>query len=153
MGLDMFLIKKTYVGAEYDHLNIKVKIKITKNGKDIPINPKRITYIFEEVGCWRKANHIHNWFIVNCAKGIDDQAPVYVLEDDLKKLLDVCRQVQADNTKANELLPTKSGFFFGGTDYDEYYFRQIAETIGIIEPLLKEIQDAPFVDIEYQASW
>jgi hypothetical protein len=48
------------------------------------------------------------------------------------------------------LFPTASGFFFGGTEYDEYYIEQVNETIELIEGLLKEDENG---DYYYQASW
>ena len=50
---------------------------------------------------------------------------------------------------AEELLPTESGFFFGGVDYDQYYYQDILDTIDILEECLKE-EDAEFY---YQSSW
>ncbi len=49
------------------------------------------------------------------------------------KLLEVCKQVAADPSKAEELLPTQSGFFFGGTEYDEYYMNSIPGEPGSVE--------------------
>lgn len=43
-----------------------------------------------------------------------------------------------DPTVAKELLPTTEGFFFGGTDYDEYYLADIKETIKVLKSLLSE---------------
>ena len=62
MGLDMFLNKKIHVGAEYEHNNVKGKIELTEGENNAPINInfKKVTYIVEEVGYWRKANQIHN---------------------------------------------------------------------------------------------
>ena len=37
----------------------------------------------------------------------------------------ICDKVLDDNSLAEELLPTRSGFFFGSTDYDEWYFEDI----------------------------
>jgi len=51
---------------------------------------------------------------------------------------------------AEDLLPTSSGFFFGGTDYDEYYMDDIDNTINIIENLQKE---EDLGDIFYRSSW
>jgi hypothetical protein len=51
-------------------------------------------------------------------------------------------------------LPTKSGFFFGGTEYNEYYYDDIKLTIKIITPLLKELEkDKNFPEIYYHSSW
>lgn len=56
-----------------------------------------------------------------------------------------------------ELLPTTSGFFFGGTDYDEYYMQDIEYTIEILEKLLKDEEELNkqgfYSDYYYQSSW
>lgn len=52
---------------------------------------------------------------------------------------------------AAQLLPTQSGFFFGGTAYDEYYLEDLRNTIAQLEPILAiENDDATY---EYTASW
>ena len=53
-----------------------------------------------------------------------------------------------DPKVAMELLPTTSGFFFGGTDYDQYYIEDIKETIKILTKALKEDGD-----YYYNSSW
>ena len=74
MGLDMYLTKKTYLGTKWEHRNVKLKIKVLHNEKevDLNINPKKVDDISEEVMCWRKANHIHKWFVDNVQEGVDD---------------------------------------------------------------------------------
>lgn len=52
---------------------------------------------------------------------------------------------------ANELLPTKEGFFFGSTNYDQYYYDDLLETYNICNELLKV--DLSKYDIYYLASW
>ena len=51
-----------------------------------------------------------------------------------------------------ELLPTTSGFFFGGTDYDEYYVNDIKETIDIVTKVL-ETTDFEKEMVYYVSSW
>lgn len=153
MGLDMYLMKETYIGAGFEFNEVKGTVDVTKQGKSIPINFNRISTITEEVGYWRKANHIHNWFVQNVQGGRDECQRAYVSEEDLEKLLNICKEVLADHSKAPELLPTTSGFFFGGTDYDEYYYQDVQDTINIIEPLLKELEENSMGDIYYQSSW
>ena len=53
-----------------------------------------------------------------------------------------------------DLLPSQEGFFFGSTDYDEYYLQDIEQTIKILEKILS----APEIDgvmqwFEYRSSW
>lgn len=140
MGLDMHLSKKTYV-QNWEHQTSEEKHEvIVKKGGEVlqTIKPNRVKYIEEEVGYWRKANHIHKWFVDNVQGGEDNCNQYYVDISDLINLLDVCKRVKEDPSKAEELLPTTEGFFFGGTDYDEYYMRDIEYTIQLIEEELSE---------------
>jgi hypothetical protein len=58
-----------------------------------------------------------------------------------------------DNPKsAEECLPTQGGFFFGSTDYDEWYMRDIDETIDIITKVLDET-DFDTQMVVYTSSW
>ena len=45
MGLDMYLTKKIYIGANYEHRNVEANVDIKVNGNVININPKKISYI------------------------------------------------------------------------------------------------------------
>jgi hypothetical protein len=157
MGLDMYLTKRVYVGAYYNHNNIMGEINLTKGKDNIPIkiNLKRVSEITERIGYWRKANQIHRWFVENVQGGKDDCGEYYVSEEHLRKLLEACNKVKQNNKSAADLLPTASGFFFGGTDYDEYYLEEIDDTIEIIETIFKEKCDNEYIDgdIYYQSSW
>jgi len=155
MGLDMYLTKKIYIGANYEHNKVAGKIELTRGGKPIVVNLSRVTNIEENVGYWRKANQIHNWFVKNVQEGVDDCGDYYVSEEQLQQLLNDCKAVKANKDLAETTLPTKVGFFFGGTDYDEYYMKEIEETIEIIEALMKEKGDNELIngDIYYHSSW
>ena len=69
MGLDMYLSRKKYIGANWEHRGITGTIDIKQKDKSIPIDFNKVTYIEEEVGYWRKANQIHKWFVDNCQDG------------------------------------------------------------------------------------
>lgn len=140
MGLDMHLSKKTYV-QNWDHHNSEERheVIVKKGGKPVEsIKANRVKYIEEEVGYWRKANHIHNWFVQNIQNENDNCGEYYVGIDDLINLLDVCKQVKENPSKGEELLPTTSGFFFGDTEYGELYMKDIEYTIQLIEETLSE---------------
>jgi hypothetical protein len=140
--------------------------------------------IMQQVADWRKANHIHKWFVENIQDGEDDCCfHREVTEDDLENLLDICKtvlkssvlvdgklengqyikdgkciidyvdgKVIEDSSVAEELLPTQSGFFFGGTCYDEWYIEDLKNTINIIDKILKET-DFDIYAIYYVSSW
>jgi len=152
MGLDMYLTKEVFIGGEYEHREVSGVCKIIlgrdKINLNIPI--ERIGTIILEVGYWRKANHIHDWFVKNVQSGTDDCGRYYVSLDKLKELKKLCKDVIKNTKLAGEVLPTKSGFFFGGTDYDEYYIEDCKNTIKIID---KALNDKISGDLYYQSSW
>ena len=156
MGLDQYLYKITYIGGNYEHNGISgTEPILTAFNKPIPIQIKRLVDTKELMGQWRKANAIHKWFVDNVQNGQDDCNAYYVSSEQLKKLKEICEQVLNDHSKAEELLPTTSGFFFGSTDYNEYYFDDIKYTIDILNDCLQEDEKetpAPF-HFEYDSSW
>lgn len=148
MGLDMFLRRKIYVGANYESNNVSGNISLKKDGKDLDIPLNKVIDITLDCAYWRKANQIHNWFVNNVQDGVDNCADYYVSSDELKELINLCKKVLEDNSLAEELLPSSSGFLFGNTGYDEYYFNNLKETIEMIEPYLESEND-----FYYSSSW
>lgn len=108
--------------------------------------------ISEQVGYWRKANQIHNWFVENVQDGNDDCGSYEVSKEDLEALLATCADVLADPSQAESLLPTTGGFFFGDTEYDEYYMQDIKETINILTKVIAET-DFEKQMVYYVSSW
>lgn len=90
----MYLTREKYIGANYEHNQVKGIIDITVRGKKIPIDLKKVNCIRESVGYWRKANQIHKWFVDNVQDGNDDCKPYYVSTEDLEKLLNICKEVK-----------------------------------------------------------
>jgi len=150
MGLDMYLTAERYLGFR-DKLAEKVKANLIFSG--IPelehMEIKRLVY---EAIYWRKANAIHKWFVDNVQEGKDDCGRYYVSKENLIELRDLCKRVLQDKDNAQTLLPPETGFFFGGTEIDQYYFDDINHTIESIEKLLAMsfIDDLSF---EYHSSW
>ena len=155
MGLDMYLKREHYVkNWDYNPEEKKFEITVNRGGKPYPIDPEKISYITEEIMYWRKFNALHNWIVNNCANGVDECQRIYMSNNDLVDLYNTLKEVSVDNNKAEELLPTTAGFFFGGTDYDEYYFDQVNRTIEELRPYIQDIHENSFnSDFVYQASW
>jgi hypothetical protein len=103
-----------------------------------------------KVGQWRKSNQIHAYFVDNCQGGEDDCRESYVDREKVEELLDLCKKVLADHSLAEELLPAQSGFFFGSTDYNEWYFSDLEDTVSILENCLTMDESWSFY---YQSSW
>lgn len=104
-----------------------------------------------QVGYWRKANAIHNWFVQELADGEDNCNPIYVPRSSLVDLNNICKEILKNHDKAGELLPTGAGFFFGSTNYDEWYFHQLETTVPILTKLIETVPEG--WSFEYQASW
>ena len=150
MGLDMYLKGNLYVSKYSDAvLHTKLSKLTSELGFTFPANE-----ISFEAAYWRKANHIHKWFVDNVQEGVDNCGEYYVSRDTLEELVSVCEDVLADHSLADELLPTASGFFFGSTQYDEYYYMDIQNTIDMLKPLLdtknERMQQLTF---HYRSSW
>ena len=159
MGLDMYLKAKTYVDKHDWNQRFGEKRSITDKYKQLaklfPELHNEEIYGFEiarTIGYWRKANAIHNWFVKNVQNNVDECQESYVTRMQLQELLDDVTLVINDHTKAKELLPNVTGFFFGSQEYDDWYYSDLEHT----KTMLKNLLDNPVFegyDFYYQASW
>lgn len=159
MGLDMYLHRRTYV-KNWAHMSPMERHKITiKKGGVVrkDIDPKKISHIVEEVGYWRKFNALHRWFVENVQNDVDDCGEYYIDTNQLKFLRDLLVEVLNKRGElienvpsAQKLLPTRDGFFFGGVDYDDWYYKSIEKSIEILNDALNCDSDCSYY---YSSSW
>ncbi len=161
MGLDMFLTKETFLssypkpGTDLSHREMLGITGIEKAG----IKTSRVQAITEQIGQWRKANAIHNWFVNEVQGGVDECQKSDVSEDQLAELAATCDKVLRDHTLAETLLPVQAGFFFGTYDYDDWYFEDLEYTRDMLTAFLNEPEYGAIAELEfwptyhYQASW
>lgn len=59
------------------------------------------------------------------------------------RLVDVFEDgmVLEDSSVAEELLPTQDGFFFGNTNYDEYYWSDLQHTVKGLDAILRNVEE------------
>jgi len=146
MGLDMYLKGSRYIPSWKEgekELGEKIAQIVGQEGMAVNI-------VEMEVGYWRKANAVHQWFVKNVQDDVDDCKSYWVPRKKLLELQDVCNQVLADVTLASSLLPTQGGFFFGNLEYDEWYMENLEITLQNIQKALSLPEEW---DIEYQSSW
>lgn len=159
MGLDMYLKRECYVSPfdfenrdQADSFNVSVTINY-KSGKtgtktfNASGKPEFGITVELPIAYWRKANAVHRWFIENCGRGDPNCTRMYVPYEKIIELVETCKQIRADHSKAPTLLPTQEGFFFGSTEYDEWYFNDIDLTISQLENLTDTGM------LYYEASW
>jgi hypothetical protein len=112
MGLDMSAVRRVSTMV-WDLTNDKQDlVEIEPDGTRVfGVASDRILEIEESVMDWRKANHIHAWFVKNVQDGTDDCKSYHVSWTKLRELLAVCRRV----LKASVLV---DGEAYAGTVYD-----------------------------------
>lgn len=163
MGLDMYLIASSYSNS------------VRKGGVNFPKELEQFKEDFNyctneySIGYWRKFNALHSFIVNEFADGEDNCQRIYLNEESIQKILKVLKEVKEsfkdakiikqendyivyDNPMAKELLPTQEGFFFGSTEYDNYYLEDVDYSINLFEKVLKLIEEYDY-DIYYQASW
>lgn len=172
MGLDMYLTVSEYVSRTDRSSGIRNGTTPVPNDlftvlamrHPAFVDPNSFSGISVEypAGYWRKANAVHGWFVQNVQDGRDECQKSYVPWDKLEELKTACYAVL--DSRNNSLVSTgevaeevglvpQAGFFFGGQDFDEWYFEDLRHTVEIIERLMRvKVWEGPF-DIFYQASW
>ncbi len=120
MGLDMYLHRKPRHDEDVDEVDL---------------------------GYWRKANAIHQYFTRKLSPDEEDNCTrIRVTKRDLLDLKRRCQKINRGGAEvAEELLPTTSGFFFGPTSYGEWYMKDIAKTLSIVEETLDDWQPNDYV--------
>lgn len=88
-------------------------------------------YYAESDVYFRKVNFVYNFF----SNKLEDEC-CFADKSDIEELISRCDKVLADHSLAQELLPTRSGFFFGSTDYDNWYFGDVEDCKRQMEKLL-----------------
>lgn len=143
MGLDMYLNAKRYIWYNEEELAETVS-KVFPELKGRPVKQVIVEALY-----WRKANQIHKWFVDNVQKGEDDCGDYWVSRDQLEQLRDLVEEVL--KTRDASKLPPQSGFFFGSTDINDWYWQDLEHTL---EGLNKVLEDFPESwDFEYHSSW
>ena len=164
MGLDMYFYarKTTYKSfSKWDNperaneVNYPEDLKIfsdyiyDRNFKSVQ------TETSYQIGYFRKFNALHSYIVKTFADGIDNCQDIILYKEDveqIKKVLDDVLNAHQQVEKAKEILPTQSGFFFGGTDYDEFYFEDVKDAADLMQSFLDNF-DFEKYQLIYEASW
>lgn len=151
MGLDMYLRAEKYISGYNNDEQVNILTKfLNLQPSDLQFGDLGGFRVSATVGYWRKANAVHNWFVENVQNGEDNCNRHYVDVEKLAELRDLCRE-QIENPNEDILTPT-AGFFFGSTDKDEYYFKDLKYTVETINNLIDNPRFKDF-SFYYQSSW
>lgn len=147
MGLDMYLNAKRFLWHNEEDVINQVSEAFPELGS------AKVKQVTAEVGYWRKSNQIHKWFVDNVQNGVDDCGDYEVSYEKLEELLELINKVLSEKGKADSLLPTQGGFFFGDTKYDDYYFDDLTYTKELLEKLVSNKESMRGWYFEYHSSW
>ncbi len=153
---EQFIIKnKLSYRQEYEDCDVPDLIKdnsiaITVVDETGPFS----AYVFDSEGVcyWRKANQIRNWFDQKLG-GVENCGVHPVNQKILQDLVDDCNRVLMNKDLAEDVLPSQSGFFFGSTDYDEYYYYDLEETVKNVTEILEKYSEEELSNIYYSEWW
>lgn len=182
MGLDMYLEAEALI---FDSRGGDEEATLRAVAKYIGLKPTDFAHgtVALNVAYWRKANAIHAWFVDNVQGGKDECERTEVSQERLRELFHLCSLIRGGilvkdlheedglfgtyewgdtidiSEGAMELIKNKlaprSGFFFGGTEIDYDYVRDLDLTIEQLRPLVEyEPGDGkPYLSFFYQSSW
>lgn len=129
------------LGFNY-HQDKLMKILSPTDAKNV-LDKETDTFIAVEDAYFRKVNFIYAFF----QSVLVDECCV-VDKDKIQQLIDVCKDVlkhKGDEDYADEHLPTMGGFFFGSTNYDEWYWNDVKDCLKQMTKLHKSLKDDELV--------
>lgn len=97
---------------------------------------------------FRKANFIYAYF----SPYLKDEECEVTMEH-LENLISRCDEVLADHSLASSLLPTQAGFFFGSTDYTDWYFNDVCDCRRQMKKLYRTMVKHPDYKCFVSMSW
>ena len=164
MGLDMYFYARKGDYKDFSKLDkADGKVDETNYPKDLKAFSG---YIYDrnyksaqtktdyQIGYFRKFNALHNYIVNTFAYGVDECQDIFLYKEDVEKIKKVLDEVLEAHTKekAKELLPTKSGFFFGDTGYGDDYFEVVKDASDLMRKILDNFNFENY-SLVYSASW
>ena len=135
MGLDIYMLKVKKTANEVESV------------KDVDLSKAN------EVAYFRKVNCLYGYF----EDEMEDECLAFVGKYDVVDIINKAESIiQKAKEKPNDqqefaedTLPTCSGFFFGSTDYDEWYLKGLEEIIGKFSSVLDDWDDDSIYVIDF----
>lgn len=131
--------------AEYEKLPKTEQEKISKEvGEWYKKEPNMAKSGISDIGYFRKVNFLMTFFSYTGNCEFKEIAKCQ-LEDLVERCKEVLKTKKGRRERAEDLLPTQSGFFFGNTEYTEYYYQDVKEVQEWAEGVLADLKDDEMV--------
>ena len=96
MGLDIYISKKTFIGAMFHASGVNGIISLTKRGKQIPIKLRRVAYVIEDIYHGSKTYWLLDWLNRELPEELMNAKECEISEDVIKAddivTIDTCIQ-------------------------------------------------------------
>lgn len=109
--------------------------------ENYPLAGDKYHTLMTEVWEGRKENHIQRAIEEITGQTVENCDYLFLTRKHVEQLVEKLQSVHADHELAQVVLPTQAGFFFGGTQYDEWYFRDIEQELEDFTKILNEWDD------------
>ena len=93
MGLDIYLSKKTFIGAKYKSQAITGSISLFIRGKKIPIELQRVAFVIEDIFHGSKTHWFYNWLNTELPEYLGNAEDQEISEDLMDRLHQACIEV------------------------------------------------------------
>ena len=154
MGLDIYLSKKTFIGAMFDSCGISGIISLKKRGKEIPIKLRRVAYVIEDIYHGRKTHWLHEWLSRELTDAMENSEEYELGEDVIDRLHKACIEILEHRNKPDfkDVCKEKLHFEFESEISEEalnLFLDEVDELAKTTDPSEKT-DDAVFI---VTASW
>ena len=95
MGLDIYLTKKTFIGAMFRSSEVGGTISLTKRGVPIPIKAERLAYVEEDIFHGRKTYWLLEWLNHELAEVLTNAGEQEISGEVMDRLHQACVDVLA----------------------------------------------------------
>ena len=95
MGLDIYLSKKTFIGAMFRSSEVGGTISLTKRGVPIPIKAERLAYVEEDIFHGRKTYWLLEWLNHELAEVLTNAGEQEISGEVMDRLHQACIEVLA----------------------------------------------------------
>ena len=95
MGLDIYLSKKTFIGAMFRSSKFGGVISLTKRGEKVPINADHLSWVVEDIFHGRKTYWLQEWLNHELPQALNNAEEQEIGPEVMNRLHQACSEVLA----------------------------------------------------------
>ena len=112
MGLDIYLSKKTFIGAMFKSREITGTISLFIRGKKIPIELQRVAFVIEDIYHGSKTHWLYHWLDMELPECLGNAEEQEISKEVMDRLHDACEEVMLHQYKSDFRKVCKEKLYF-----------------------------------------